>query len=129
MLEERDIERHDLVSAHGLLPCDRARPLYGRWFASGGTKGKEPPPRMRELMETFRQALGAPGEEQIRLAKEVWKIALDEVWTIGTVGLSPAIQGVRIAKTNMGNVPDRIFNGASTFAPGQSRTETYYYTS
>jgi insertion element IS1 protein InsB len=26
MLEERDIERHDLVSAHGLLPCDRARP-------------------------------------------------------------------------------------------------------
>jgi hypothetical protein len=27
MLEERDIERHDLVSAHGLLPWDRARKL------------------------------------------------------------------------------------------------------
>ena len=28
MLEERDIERHDLVSAHGLLPCDRAHAAY-----------------------------------------------------------------------------------------------------
>jgi hypothetical protein len=33
MLEERDIERHDLVSAHGLLPCDRAR------FCNSSLKG------------------------------------------------------------------------------------------
>jgi peptide/nickel transport system substrate-binding protein len=127
MLEERDIERHDLVSAHGLLPCDRARPLYGRWFASGGTKGKEPPPRMRELMETFRQALGAPGEEQIRLAKEVWKIALDEVWTIGTVSQSPVITGVRVVKTSLGNVPARLSNGAAAHSPGNNLPQTYYW--
>ena len=75
-----------------LFPVDGVSPigpLYGKWFASGGAQGKEPPPRMRELMETFRQALGASGEEHIRLAKEVWKIALDDVWTIGVAGRRP----------------------------------------
>src|SRR5439155_1129005 len=83
-------------------------PLYGRWFASGGARGKEPPARMRELMETFRQALGAAGEEQMRLAKKVWQIALDEVWVIGTVSQSPVITGVRVVKTGRGNVPERL---------------------
>ena len=45
--------------------ADTMGPLYGRWFASGGTKGKEPPPRMRELMELYRKAFGVPREERI----------------------------------------------------------------
>jgi len=82
---------------------------------------------MRELMETFRQALGAPGEEQIRLAKEVWKIALDEVWTIGTVSQSPVITGVRVVKTSLGNVPARLSNGAAAHSPGNNLPQTYYW--
>jgi peptide/nickel transport system substrate-binding protein len=113
-----------------LFPVDGSSPLgplYGRWFASGGSKGKEPPARMRELMETFRRALGAPGEEQIRLAQEVWKIALDEVWVIGTVSQSPVITGVRVAKTGLGNVPERLSNGAATHSPGNNLPQTYYW--
>ena len=53
---------------------------------------------MRELMEMYRRAFGVPFEERVQLAKEIWKMAVDEVWTIGTVGLSPGIQGVRVAK-------------------------------
>ena len=102
-------------------------PLYGRWFASGGTKGKEPPPRMRELMELYRKAFGVPREERITLAKEIWKIAVDEVWTIGTVGLSPGIQGVRVAKTNMGNLPARQWVSAVSDNPQISHPETFYF--
>jgi peptide/nickel transport system substrate-binding protein len=102
-------------------------PLYGRWFASGGTKGKEPPPRMRELMELYRKAFGVPHEERITLAREIWKIAVDEVWTIGTVGLSPGIQGVRVAKTSLGNLPARQWVSAVSDNPQISHPETFYF--
>jgi peptide/nickel transport system substrate-binding protein len=102
-------------------------PLYGKWFASGGARGKEPPPRMRELMEKYRQAFGVPFEERVKLAKEIWKIAVDEVWTIGTVGLSPGIQGVRVAKTNMGNLPARQWVSAVSDNPQISHPETFYF--
>jgi peptide/nickel transport system substrate-binding protein len=113
-----------------LFPVDGVSPLgplYGKWFASGGSQGKEPPPRMRQLMETFRQALGTAGEEHIRLAKEVWKIALDDVWTLGVVGLSPLVTGVRVVKTGMGNVPERLSNGAAGHSPGNNLPQTYYW--
>jgi peptide/nickel transport system substrate-binding protein len=102
-------------------------PLYGRWFASGGSKGKEPPERMRELMELYRQAFGVPREERIKLAREIWKIAVDEVWTIGTVGLSPGIQGVRVAKTTLGNLPARQWVSAVSDNPQISHPETFYF--
>ena len=113
-----------------LFPVDGTSPigpLYGKWFASGGSQGKEPSPRMRELMEDFRQALGTSGEEHVRLAKEVWKIALDEVWAIGIVGLSPLITGVRVVKTGMGNIPERLSNGASGHSPGNNLPQTYFW--
>jgi peptide/nickel transport system substrate-binding protein len=113
-----------------LFPVDGTSsigPLYGKWFASGGSQGKEPAPRMRELMENFRQALGTSGEEHVRLAKEVWKIALDEVWAIGIVGMSPLITGVRVVKTGMGNIPERLSNGAAGHSPGNNLPQTYFW--
>ena len=56
-----------------------------------------------------------------------WTIVVDEVWTIGTVGLSPAIQGLRIAKTSMGNMPARLVNSAATDSPAQSIPETWFF--
>jgi peptide/nickel transport system substrate-binding protein len=113
-----------------MLPLDGTAaigPLYGRWYETGGKEGKEPPPKIKEAMDAYLAASSAPDAERIELAKKVWRIAADEVWTIGTVGLSPAIQGLRIAKGNLKNVPARMFNGASTNSPGQTRPETYFF--
>ncbi|MCC7368270.1 MAG: ABC transporter substrate-binding protein [Chloroflexi bacterium] len=104
-------------------------PLYGRWFASGGTQGKEPPPRMKEMMELYQKAMGVPDAERIALTKQVWSILAEELWTIGTVGLSPATTGVRVSKNNLGNIPDRLFNSASHKSPGSSQPATYYFKS
>src|SRR6266571_4410099 len=82
-------------------------PLYARWFHSAGTQGKEPPARMKELMEKFKRAYGVPEKERIELGKEVWKIAAEEVYIIGVIGMGPASMGVRVVKTNMGNIPSR----------------------
>lgn len=102
-------------------------PLYGLWFQTEGAQGKEPPRRLRELYEKFRAAYGVPEEESIELAKDIWTIIVDEVYQIGTVGLSPAAMGVRIAKTNMGNVPSRQYNSPDVLNPGISRPATFYY--
>jgi hypothetical protein len=80
-------------------------------------------------MDLYRKGPGVPDDERTALGKEIWKIALDEVWHIGTVGLSPAMSGVRVAKVNMGNVPSRQFNSNIVRTPGGSRPETFFWKS
>ena len=102
-------------------------PLYARWFNSAGAQGKEPPPRLRELMEKWRKAFGVPEEERIKLGKEVWQIAAEEVYAIGVIGMGAASMGVRIAKTNMGNVPSRQYNSPDAKTPSISRPVTFFW--
>jgi peptide/nickel transport system substrate-binding protein len=104
-------------------------PLYGTWYSSAGVKGKQPPPRMRELMDKYRKTFGVPDQERTKLAKDVWKIALDELWIIPVVSNSPASQGVRVIKTNIGNVPERLWNSAVSDNPHIAHTETWYFKS
>ena len=104
-------------------------PLYGLWYSSAGSKGKTPPARMRELMDKYRKSFGVKDAERTRMAKEVWKIALDELWTIPVVSNSPASQGVRVIKTNMGNIPERLWNSAVSDNPHVAHTETWYFKS
>jgi peptide/nickel transport system substrate-binding protein len=102
-------------------------PLYARWFQSAGTQGKEPPARMKELMEKFRRAYGVPEKERIELGKEVWKIAADEVYIIGVIGMGPASMGVRVVKTGMGNIPSRQYNSPDGKTPTISRPVTFFW--
>jgi peptide/nickel transport system substrate-binding protein len=102
-------------------------PLYAKWFQSAGAQGKEPPARMKELMDKWRRAFGVPEKERIQLGKEVWKIAADEVYIIGVIGMGPASMGVRVVKTNMGNVPARQYNSPDGKTPSISRPVTFYW--
>jgi hypothetical protein len=45
------------------------------------------------------------------------------------VGQSPVVQGVRVAKYTMGNIPARLMNGASVHSPGNNLTQTYFFKS
>jgi peptide/nickel transport system substrate-binding protein len=102
-------------------------PLYGKWFASGGTQGKAPPPRLRQLMAMYSRAFGVPPEERVKLGREIWKIVIDEQWSIGIAGLSPAAMGIRVAKVDLGNVPARQFNSPDTKTPSISQPVTFFW--
>lgn len=104
-------------------------PLYGQWFQTQGAEGKEPPPRLREVYEKYRAAFGVPEEERNELAKDIFRILVDEVYKIGTVGLSAAAMGIRIVNTRMGNVPSRQYNSPDVLNPNISRPATFYYKS
>jgi len=103
--------------------------LYAQWFQSSGTQGKEPPPKIKQVMENFKKAFGVPEAEQIRLGKEIWAIGADEVFTIGVIGLAAAVGGVRIVKNTMGNVPQRLYSSPDGKSPAVARTMTFYFKS
>src|SRR3712207_3409803 len=79
------------------------------------------------LFRSWKQAFGVPEAEQIRLGKEIWKIACEELWYIGVVGQSGAVQGIMVAKNNMGNVPERFANVNLTWPPSITRPVTFYF--
>jgi peptide/nickel transport system substrate-binding protein len=100
-------------------------PLYAQWFQSNGAKGKEPPEHLKEVYQMFRKAFSVSEEERIRLAKEIWKIALDQVYYLSTVGLSPSSGGVRVVNKDIGNSPSRQF--LAGFTPAPSRPVTFFW--
>lgn len=102
-------------------------PLWALWFQSDGTKGKEPSAPMKELMGLWKKSFGVPEAERVAIGKQLWRIAVEEQWAVGTVGLSPAAQGVRVVSNKMGNVPSRQYNSPDGMTPATSRPETFFF--
>lgn len=114
------------------LPVDAAEAhmgmAYAKWYASRGTAGKKPDdPEMLRAFDLFREAFGASEENRVKNGKEIWRIAVEQMWSIGTVGQSPAVMGVRIVKNNMGNVPERQVNAQHARTPNSSMPITFYF--
>jgi len=80
-------------------------------------------------MEMFRSAPGKKAPERIKIAQEIWKIIVDEQFSIGTVGLSPAVMGVRVASRKLGNIPAREINAQHARTPCSSHPTTFYFKS
>jgi len=118
--------------ARHAMPVDAAEShmgaAYAKWYASNGTAGKKPEePEMLKAMELFRKAFGMKEADQISTAKEIWKIIVEQEWSIGTVGQSPAFMGVRLVKNNMGNVPERQVNAQHARTPATSGPTTFFF--
>jgi peptide/nickel transport system substrate-binding protein len=114
------------------LPVDAAESHMGmafaKWYASKGTAGKKPDdPELLRAYDIFRAAFGMKEADRIKAAKELWKIIVEQTWSIGTVGQSPAFMGVRIVKNNMGNVPERQVNAQHARTPHTSMPITFFF--
>jgi peptide/nickel transport system substrate-binding protein len=102
--------------------------LIARWYASYGKQGQEPKdPQLRKALELFRSAPGKKPQERIMIAREIWKILIDEQYSIGTVGQSPASMGVRIVSRRLGNIPARQVNAQHARTPCSSHPETFFF--
>jgi len=117
-----------------VLPVDPAECHLGmpfaRWYATNGQQGKKPTnPEMLRAMDLLRSAAGKKEAERIQIAREIWKIIVEECWVIGVVGLSPAWMGVRIVKNNLGNIPMRQTNAQHTRTPNTSHPATFFFKS
>lgn len=114
------------------LPVDPAEammgPLIARWFATGGQEGVAPKEEaMLTAFDLYRQAGGQTTEESNKTAQEIWKIIVDNVFSIGTVGVSPAVMGIRVVKNTMGNIPARQVNMQHARTPQSSHPATFFF--
>ena len=78
-------------------------------------------------MDLLRAANGQDTEQSIKTAQEIWKILIEETWSIGTVGISPAVMGIRVVKNNMGNIPAREMNAQHCRTPASSHPSTFFF--
>lgn len=80
---------------------------WSRWYATGGQDGEEPPAEMRELIEWWEQMKRATtSEERIELGRKIIKSHSENLWVIGTIGLTPV---PIIVDKGLGNLPPKGF--------------------
>ncbi len=114
------------------LPVDPTEAHLGveiaKWYASNGQRGMEPTdPELKRALELFRSASGQQTAERNKTAQEIWKILIEQQYSIATVGQSPAQFGVRLVSRKLGNIPSRTCIAQHCRTPGVSHPETWYF--
>jgi peptide/nickel transport system substrate-binding protein len=102
-------------------------PLSQIWINTNGAEGVPPAPELQQIMDIIDEAKHSAPERQVELAHELFQIWTDNVWEIGTVGLTPMVQGVVVANANLRNVPEVAGNDWPLRTPGNTRLEQYFF--
>jgi hypothetical protein len=101
---------------------------YAQWFASNGAIGIKPTDAgLLKGFEMFRTAAGMPAEMRNQVAQDLWKLLVDEVWSIGLVGQSPAYMGTRVVNERLENVPARTCVSQHCRTPWSGHPEQWFY--
>lgn len=102
-------------------------PLNSQWYMTKGKKGVAPIGDLKRLQEIFVEGNRLPRAMRTELGKELWRIHSDNLYVIGTVGQSPAMNGVVVVKNNFRNVPDIAPNSVGMQTPGNARPEQFFF--
>ena len=101
---------------------------YAQWYASNGAAGIKPTdPELLKGFELLRGAASQPEEKRTEIAQEIWKLLVDQVWSIGVVGQSPAYMGTRVVNERLENVPERTCVSQHCRTPWSGHPEQWYY--
>lgn len=93
------------------------------WYESNGERGIEPTAPIARMVEIIDSAKTVGTEEQIELAHELFTIIATELYSLGTVGLTPLVQGVVVANQDLINLPAVAGNDWPLRTPGNARLE------
>ena len=102
-------------------------PLISKWYLNDGQEGVAPTGGLKRLLEIYEVGNSLPKVMRTELGKELWRIHSDNLYVIGTVGQSPAMNGVVVVKNNFRNVPDVAPNSATLQSPGVARPEQFFF--
>lgn len=97
------------------------------WYRTDGASGSEPAPEIARIVEIIEEAKTVGTERQIELAHELYRMAAENLWAIGTVGLTPMIQGVVVINQDLVNVPELAANDWPLRTPGNARPEQFFF--
>ena len=97
------------------------------WYRSDGERGREPTESIARIVEIIEEAKTVGVEEQIELAQELFELTSHELFSIGTVGLTPMVQGVVVVNEHLRNVPDVVANDWPLRTPGNAQPEQWWF--
>jgi peptide/nickel transport system substrate-binding protein len=102
-------------------------PPFAQWINSGGKAGTEPFKEMKDAIALFDKGRTvATADERLQAGKDLTKLAVDNVFSIGLVS-ADLTAGIRIAKNTMGNIPARFLNANVLLSPVTAMAQTYYF--
>jgi peptide/nickel transport system substrate-binding protein len=102
-------------------------PLMPRLIAAGGLDNPEIPGPLRDILKMIDKARTVGPDDQIKIARELFKVWADNVYEVGTVGLTPMVQGVVVLNNKFRNVPTTLGNDWPLRSPGNARTEQFFF--
>ena len=115
-----------------VLPTDPQSSQLGaaiaQWYVSNGATGIKPTdPEMLRAFDLMRAASGQKVEARNKTAQEIWKIHVEQQYSIGLVGLSPAYMGTRVVSNRLENVPGRTCISQHCRTPWGGHPEQWFY--
>ena len=102
-------------------------PLVPKLIATGGQNNPEIPAPIREIMALIDTARTVGPDEQVKIAQQIFRIWVDNLYQIGTIGLTPMVQGVVVVGAKFRNVPTTLGNDWPLRSPGNARTEQFFF--
>jgi peptide/nickel transport system substrate-binding protein len=102
-------------------------PLFKNWYDSGGTEGVEPPEPWQKIVELQDEAKTVGPDRQAEIAQEINKLWVDNLYDIGTIGLTAMDQGVAVVNANLRNVPENLTKDWALRTPGNGQPETWFF--
>jgi peptide/nickel transport system substrate-binding protein len=102
-------------------------PLWYNWYRTNGKEGVEPPAYIKEMVQLIDHAKTVGPAEQAKDAQQIFKLWVDNMVEIGTVGLTAVDQGVVVVNAKMRNVPPNLTKDWPLRTPGNGRPETWFY--
>ena len=102
-------------------------PLMRQWLQTNGTEGVEPTAEFARIVEIIDEGKTVGTEQQIALAQELFTLWVDQAYELGTVGLTPLVQGVVVLNNKLMNVPTTLGNDWPLRTPGNANPEQFYF--
>ena len=100
-------------------------PQWGVWYNTGGKQGEKPEgsaAQVQQLYDQFKSTVDPA--KQIQIAQQICKIAADDVFAIGTVGMVPSIV---VVKNYVQNVPDSAVTDWIMFSPNNLHPFQFWF--
>ncbi|MER6007855.1 ABC transporter substrate-binding protein [Nonomuraea angiospora] len=99
-------------------------PDWATWYTSGGAKGEEPPPQVKQQMELYDQISSTVGQpKQQALFKKILAIAKEEFFTIG---LCLPVGAYTVVQNRFRNFPDDYIFNFTYPTPGPLHPEQFF---
>jgi peptide/nickel transport system substrate-binding protein len=102
-------------------------PLWKPWYDTNGKEGVEPPPSAKRVVELQDSSKAAGPAQKVEIAKEIFRIWVDNMYEIGVVGLTATDQGVAVVNSRLRNVPANLTKDWPLRTPGNGRPEVWFF--